>query len=94
MDICKDCARSLALVEWALRWFDDLEELGPIFGDERPFFKSPSFCRAPTTLLVVVARAGVSPDELQNAADTGSAEMRTLFEKAVANLAARLSSNP
>jgi len=85
-DICKDRARSLALVEWALRWFDELEELGPIFGDDRLFFKSPTFCRAPTTLLMVVAAAGVPLEELQNAAYTGSAEMRTLFELAFANL--------
>jgi hypothetical protein len=91
IDICKDRARSLALVGWALRWYDELEELGPIFGDERPFFKSPTFSCAPTTLLAVVAAAGVSPDEIQDAAYKGSAEMRTLFEAAFANLKQRAS---
>ena len=91
--ICKDVARSHALLAWALRWFDDLEELGPVFGDDRPFPMSPTFCRAPTTLLMAVATSGVSLEEIRNAASSDSSLMRELFEKAVANLAAQLSTH-
>jgi hypothetical protein len=92
--ICKDVARSHAMLAWALRWFDDLEALGPVFGDDRPFPMSPTFCRAPTTLLMAVAASGVPLEDIRNAASASSSHMRELFEKALTNCAARRSSTP
>ena len=88
--ICDDIARARALLAWALRWFDVLEAAGPIFGADRLYPRRPTFCRTPSTLLMVVAAGGVSTDEIRDASFSSSDEMRKLFERAAANLSAKL----
>lgn len=90
--LCKDVARAYALLAWALRWFDDLEASGPIFGADRLYPQAPTFCRIPSTLLMVVATGGVSSEEIRNASFSSSNQMRELFERAAISLAAQLPS--